>query len=147
MRRATVRPPTFRLRHAVGEAAGGRSRQSSLQCPTISKAIGGSGDFTVEPVRVKVYGLFSLTKRRYLSQAATGVVFAVLILAGRWFGWAPLSKRLADAPASALRDFLVVVLGNVPWIVLAVLVYKAIEVFFVLRAFARHTSPPRKQGI
>ena len=99
----------------------------------------------MEPVRVKVYGLFSLTKRRYLAQAVAGVIFAVLILVGWWFGWPPLRDRLmgAQAPASAVRDFLVAVLNNLPWILLAVLVYKAIEVFFVLRAFARHTSPQR----
>jgi hypothetical protein len=103
----------------------------------------------VEQVRVKVYGLFSLTKRRYLGQAATGVVFAVLVLAAWWFGWPPLRDRLtrAEVPASAFRDFLVAVLNNVPWIVLAVLVYKAIEVFFVLRAFARLTNPKRERGI
>ncbi len=103
----------------------------------------------MDPVRVKVYGLFSLTKRRYLGQAAAGAAFALAILAGWWFGWPPLRDRLtrADVPASAFRDFLVGVLGNVPWIILAALIYKAIEVFFVLRAFARHTHPTREQGI
>ena len=103
----------------------------------------------MEPVRVKVYGLFSLTKRRYLAQAVSGVVFAVLIFAGWWFGWPPLRDRLtrAEAPASAFRDLLVAVLDNVPWILLAVLAYKGIEVFFVLRAFARHTNPKRERGI
>ena len=101
----------------------------------------------MEPVRVKVYGLFSLTKQSYLRQAAAGVVFAAFIAAGWYFGWPPLSKRLAAAPPSAFRDFLVAVLGNVPWIVLAVVVYKAIEVFFVLRAFSRRVSPKRERGI
>ncbi len=102
----------------------------------------------MEPARVKVYGLFSLTKRRYLGQAAAGVVFAVLILAGWWFAWPPVRARLthADVPASAFRDFLVAVLNNVPWIILAVLVFKAIEVFFVLRAFARHTGRSAQAG-
>jgi hypothetical protein len=107
----------------------------------------GARRFDVEPVRVKVYGLFSLTKRRYVGQAIAGVVFALLILAGWWFGWPPLRDRLTSAPPSALRDFLVAILGNVPWIVLAVLVYKAIEVFFVLRAFARRTNPTHERGL
>ena len=51
----------------------------------------------MEPVRVKVYGLFSLTKQSYLRQAAAGVVFAAFIAAGWYFGWPPLSKRLAAA--------------------------------------------------
>jgi hypothetical protein len=102
----------------------------------------------VEPVRVKVYGLFSLTKRRYLSQAVAGVVFAVVLLAAWWFGWPPLRDRLtrAEVPASAFRDFLVAVLNNVPWIVLAVLVYKAIEMFFVLRAFRKGTVRSGERG-
>jgi hypothetical protein len=93
----------------------------------------------VEPVRVKVYGLFSLTRRRYLTQAVSGVVFVGLIFTGWWFGWPPLRDRLTrvEAPESAFRDLLVAVLNNVPWILLALVVYKAIEVFFVLRAFAR----------
>jgi hypothetical protein len=96
----------------------------------------------VEPVRVKVYGLFSLTKRRYLTQAVTGGVFVLLIFAGWWFGWPPLRDRLthAEAPASAFRDLLLAVLNNMPWILLALLVYKAIEVFFVLRAFNRRAG-------
>ena len=98
----------------------------------------------MEPARVKVYGLFSLTKRRYLGQAAAGVIFVAILFVVWWFGWPPLRDRLmrAEVPASAFRDFLVAVLNNVPWILLGVLVYKAAEVFFVLRAFARRD--PRK---
>jgi hypothetical protein len=115
----------------------------------VDKVIWPSGRFAVEPVRVKVYGLFSLTKRRYVTQAVTGVVFVGLLFAGWCFGWPPLRDRLtqAAAPESAFRDFLVAVLDNVPWILFAVFVYKAIEVFFVLRAFARHTNPKRERGI
>ena len=36
-------------------------------------------------------------------------------------------------------------MNNVPWIVLAAVVYKAIEVFFVLRTFARKEAEPRAQ--
>jgi hypothetical protein len=105
----------------------------------------------VEPVRVKVYGLYPLTKRRYLTQAVAGVVMAVLILVGWWFGWPPLRDRLMQRELPAAMTAVVAVLNNVPWILLAALVFKAIEVFFVLRAFARKetalTSPQREQGV
>ena len=104
----------------------------------------------MEPVRVKVYGLFALTKRRYLTQAVAGVVFACVILVGWWFGWPPLRDRLTRHELPAAMGLIVAVLNNAPWIVLAAVAFKLIEVFFVLRAFARKesglTSPRRKQG-
>ena len=103
----------------------------------------------MEPVRVKMYGLFALTKRRYLSQAVTGVVAAVAILVGWYFAWPSMQQRLMrpDLPPSAFRDWIVAILGNVPWIVLAALLYKAMEVCIVLGIFARKQAqqdPSRK---
>ena len=95
----------------------------------------GSGN--VEPVRVRVYGLYPLTKRRYLTQAVAGVVMAALIFVGWWFGWPPLRDRLAQRELPATMAFVVAVLNHVPWILLAALAFKAVEVYFVLRAFAR----------
>ena len=68
----------------AGERPGlsrGRALAASLQYPS-RRGVWPSGSVAVEPVRVKVYGLFSLTKRRYLTQAVAGVVFAALIFAG-----------------------------------------------------------------
>jgi len=91
----------------------------------------------LEPVRIKVYGLFSLTKRRYLTQAVAGVVVAALLLIGWWFGWPPLRDRLTQHELPAAMAVVVAVLNNVPWILLAAVAFKAIEVFFVVRAFVR----------
>jgi hypothetical protein len=103
----------------------------------------------VEPVRIKMYGLFSLTKQRYLSQAIAGVLGAVVILVGWYFIWPPMRDRLArpDLPPSSFREMIVAILGNVPWILLAALAYKAMEVYIVLRIFGRKEAnavPARK---
>ena len=100
----------------------------------------------MEPVRVRVYGLLSLTKRRYLMQAALGVVAAVLLLAAWYFAWPPLALRLKrpELPPSEFRTVLVAVMDNVPWIVLAALAYKAAEVWVVLRLFARKEAGVKK---
>ena len=102
----------------------------------------------MEPVRVRVYGLFPLTKRRYLGQAVAGVVATLLVFVGWWFAWPPMRDRLTrpGLPPSAIRDVIVAVMNNVPWILLAVLVYKGIEVFFVLRAFARKEPSAGEPG-
>ena len=93
----------------------------------------------MEPVRVKVYGLFSLTRRRYLIQAIAGVATAMVVLIAWYFAWPPMHERLTrpELPPSAFRTFLVAVLNNVPWILMAALAYKMAEVYFVLRIFAR----------
>src|SRR6476659_9227716 len=44
-------------------------------------------DRPVEPVRVKVYGLFSRTRRRYLIEAVTGAGFGLILFVAWWLGW------------------------------------------------------------
>ncbi len=98
----------------------------------------------MEPVRVKLYGLFSMTKRRYVFQAAASVVGAVLVLVGWYFAWPGLRPRLTrpDLPASTFRTLIVAVMDAVPWILLTALAYQAAEVYLVLRAFARKEARP-----
>ena len=101
----------------------------------------------MEPVRVKLYGLFWMTKRRYVFQAAVAAVGAVLVLAGWYFAWPGpqgLHARLTEPklPPSAFRTLIVAVMDNVPWILLAALAYQAAEAYLVLRAFARKAARP-----
>jgi hypothetical protein len=103
----------------------------------------------VEPVRVKMYGLFSLTKRRYLGQAVSGAIGAAIVFGGWFFAWPPMYRTLTqhELPPSFFREMIVVVLSNVPWILLAALVYKAIEVYVVLQIFGRkEASAPKTPG-
>jgi len=91
----------------------------------------------VEPVRVKVYGLFSLTRRRYLAQAAAGAVCAFLMLAAWWLGWPWLRARLAPLPVTPTVRLILAVLERAPWLLLAALLCKGAEMVIVLRRFSR----------
>jgi hypothetical protein len=97
----------------------------------------------VEPVRVKLYGLLWMTKRRYVAQAVIAAVGAVAVLVGWYFAWPGLRERLTrpELPPSAVRTTIVAVMDCVPWIVLAGLAYQAAEAAVVLRLFARKEAP------
>jgi hypothetical protein len=92
----------------------------------------------VDPVRVKVYGLFSLTRRRYVRQAIAGLVALVLAMIAWWFGWPVLDKRFGNAdhlPRS--MTVTLAILRHTPWLLGGVAVWKIVEMWFVLRLFAR----------
>jgi hypothetical protein len=97
----------------------------------------------VEPVRVKLYGLLPMTKRRYLSQAVIAAVGAVVVLVGWYVAWPGLRVRLTrpELPPSEVRTTIVAVMDCVPWIVLTGLAYQAAEAAVVLRLFARKEAP------
>ena len=98
----------------------------------------------MEPARIKLYGLFWMTKRRYLFQAVVSVLGAVLILAGWYVAWPGLRARLTqpELKESKPRTTMVAVMDDVPWILFAALAYEAAEVYLVLRMFARKTAAP-----
>jgi hypothetical protein len=91
-------------------------------------------------VRVKVYGLFALTRRRYLFQATAGGVCIVALLLAWYFGWAALKQRLERLPAPPILSVMIQVLDWAPWILIATAVYKLLEVIVVLRCFARKAA-------
>ena len=93
------------------------------------------------PVRIKVYGLFPRTRRRYLTEAAVGAALLLGALAAWWFGWPELEARLNRLPPSRALLMTKAVLANAPWIILAAAVLKSIELIAVLRRFAREESP------
>jgi hypothetical protein len=91
----------------------------------------------VEPVRVKVYGLFPRTRRRYFLEAMIGANFGLLLFVAWWFGWPQLRQRLAQFDLPPLFRLIVAVLDWTPWILLGAAVWKGMEVLLVSRAFAR----------
>ncbi len=91
----------------------------------------------MDPVRVKVYGLFSLTRKTYLAQAATGGVFLVATLIAWWVIWPDLSLRYQKLHPQGILRLIVDTLNRVPMILLVVSGLKIIEIYFVLRTFAR----------
>jgi hypothetical protein len=89
-----------------------------------------------ELVRVRLYGLVSLTKGRYLLQLAVAVVLAAGLLALWWFRW-PEVRRALLAAQSPVMDKAVAFGDAAPWVIGAPAVLQAVEAFFVLRAFRR----------
>ncbi|HVS35071.1 MAG TPA: hypothetical protein VMS17_05780 [Gemmataceae bacterium] len=98
----------------------------------------------MQPARVKLYGLFWMTKRRYLFQAVVSFVGAAVVLAGWFVSWRGLRARLMQegVPESKPRTVLVAVMDNVPWILAAAIAYQAAEVYLMLRLFARKEAAP-----
>jgi hypothetical protein len=93
-----------------------------------------------EPVRVKVYGLFALTRRRYLRQAATGLLSLGFLLVAWWLSWPSLRQPLDKLELPPTMSWIVAVLNRVPWILLGAGLYKCIEMWLVLRAYARREA-------
>ena len=106
----------------------------------------------MDPVSVKVYGLFPLTRSRYLRQATAGFIALGLVFVAWWFGWPILEKRLGTGELPTWMRVTREILRRAHWLLLGVGAWKAVEMWFVLRAFARKeksaaatgepTSPP-----
>jgi hypothetical protein len=95
------------------------------------------------PVRIKLYGLVTVTKRGYLAQLAAAALMLAALVVIR--AYVPPVGELArqeyvPAAASAALWFLT----NLHWIALALAALFAVEAFFVLRRFAREEAkqPP-----
>jgi hypothetical protein len=104
----------------------------------------------VEPVRVKVYGLVSMTRRGYLTQLAIAAMLVFVLLVFRWLRW----PEVRPDPAK-VRDqrvlYVIVFFDNVQWIVAVVAALLVFEAWLVLRRFAqkeaeRASQPPAKPG-
>ncbi len=97
------------------------------------------------PVRVKLYGLFSLTRRGYyVFLAVCGAVLAGVMV---WWLIAPwVLGRPPDAGPDATPARLapaVWVWDHLPWIVFGGALLGAVEVWLVLRKFAREEAAQR----
>jgi hypothetical protein len=90
-----------------------------------------------EAVRIKVYGLFELTRRRYLIQAGCGALCIVGLLLAWWLGWPALRARLRRVDLPPVMVVVSQVLEHAPWVLIGAAVYKAVELVVVLRLFAR----------
>jgi hypothetical protein len=89
-----------------------------------------------EPAKVRLYGLMTVTRRGYLTQVGFAAVLLVALL-GVWAMMPPLPPELRDAPMSSAGRIVIGLLGNVPWLVLALAVLLVIEVIVVLGRFRR----------
>jgi hypothetical protein len=92
------------------------------------------------PIRIKLYGLISVTRRGYLTQ----LVLAAFLLAGLFGMWLYLRARInpaAGPEVARIRELF----DYVPWVALAIAVLYAIEATIVLRRFAREEARRRAQ--
>jgi len=96
----------------------------------------------MELPRVKLYGLFPVTRRRYLVQSVVEWLGVIALVAVWFWGWPALSRRLDVDKLPPVMASIRAVLANVPWIALGLAVFKIFEMFLVLRAFARRTPSP-----
>jgi hypothetical protein len=94
------------------------------------------------PVRLKLYGLVTVTRRGYLAQLAVAAVLLIGLLVV-WVG-SPRDRQ----PKAPTRTEAVVwgLLDSLPWIVLALGVLFALEAFVVLRRFARAEAAQRARA-
>jgi hypothetical protein len=88
------------------------------------------------PVRVKVYGLFTMRRRTYLVVQTIGLI-VVLTAIGLGFFWPRPTTALPLTPRQRLFLFL---LDALPWLGLFVLVAEALETVIILRRFARKAA-------
>ena len=98
------------------------------------------------PVRIKVYGLFPRTRRRYLIEAVVGGSLLLAALVAWWLGWPKLEARLRGLPQVRGVRTTAAVLANAPWIILAAAVLKSIELIAVLRRFAHEEKLQRARN-
>src|SRR5262249_26324068 len=91
----------------------------------------------MEPGRVRLYGLFPVTKRGYLYQVvAAAMLLAILILVRA--GLPPKVAELAQSTELPWHYQVgLALLVNAHWIALGLAVLIGIEAFLVLRLFAR----------
>jgi hypothetical protein len=100
----------------------------------------------MQPVRVKLYGLITVTRRGYMVLLGLSGVCLLILLALSW--WARLREDPWQPAAEEGRgSFIVIVarvfLGLLPWIVLAAGILQAIEALLVFRRFAREKALQR----
>ncbi|MFO0928113.1 MAG: hypothetical protein U0736_13930 [Gemmataceae bacterium] len=96
----------------------------------------------MQPIRVKLYGLVALTRRRYVIQAACAVGMAVVLLAAWWWQWTTVREQLHGMASGDLNRL--IVFGDLlPWVLLGLLARQLIEAAVVLRLFARKEAAAR----
>jgi hypothetical protein len=99
----------------------------------------------VEPVRVKVYGLVSMTRRAYLMQLAGAALLIVVLLTFRWQRWPELRPEPAKVREPRLR-YMIAVFDQIHWIAAVVAALLVIEAWFVLRRFTQKEAERASQA-
>lgn len=100
----------------------------------------------MEPVRIKVYGLLPMTRRRYLSQILVAGLLALTILVLWWSLWPRLREMLQLAEGPGVTR-IIAFWDAAPWFLLGLGVLQGIEAYFVLKRFARREAQAHAQPL
>jgi hypothetical protein len=100
----------------------------------------------MEPVKLKLYGFLTLTRRRYVGQLVFALLVEVALLGLWWLRWPAERERLAKNPAPPVSDWLRAGGEVLPWVLLGVTAAQVVEAVVVLRRFARKEAARRPQA-
>ena len=95
------------------------------------------------PVRVKLYGCLTLTRRTYLILLGLGVALAAALVVV-WLVTPAVQVPQEALPGSRIWFWVWNYWTYLPWIVLAALLVSALEAYLVLRKFAREEAKQRQ---
>ena len=86
------------------------------------------------PVRVKLYGLIPIARRRYVVQLVVALTLAAGLLLAWWLYWPTVRGSLQES-RSAVLDGVVRFWDAAPYVILGIVVLQGIEAWIVLRRF------------
>jgi hypothetical protein len=96
----------------------------------------------MEPIRVRLYGLFPTTRKRYLVVQAFVFGFLAVLLVVAWRYPAPRF----GVDERRLPVEIIWFLDHLAWLVLTMIILEALESFVTLRQFARREAAQRQQS-
>ena len=99
----------------------------------------------MEPVRVKVYGVMSMTRRGYLMQLCIAIVFAAILLILWSLRWPKVKESLEAGQPSPVMQKVIAFWDRAPWVLSIICVLLAVEAWFVLRRFAQKEAERKRQ--
>jgi hypothetical protein len=91
------------------------------------------------PIRIKLYGLFSITRRGYITQLVLAGIMLVALI-GMWLYLRQKINPALSPDVARIRE----VFDYIPWVALAIAVLYVIEAVIVLRRFAREEEARRR---
>jgi hypothetical protein len=90
----------------------------------------------MEPARIKLYGLFKVTRRGYIVQLAMALLMLTSLLAIRYV-MPPVQLSVKNDEIAPRGKFLLALLANLHWVVVGFAVLFCLEAWIVLRRFAQ----------
>jgi hypothetical protein len=100
----------------------------------------------MQPVRIKYYGLISMTRRGYLiSLAVGGIVAAGCLVFGALMGFMPPLRSLWEPVVEKGPAFYVFCINNLYRFMILCLLLLTLETYMILRKFARKEAEQQNQ--